>query len=155
MHYLQVYRVDTAIPPLPRWVENVSAEPVELMYNSQSYTLKPGEVLYTDLAVANIFVQQCIKYETSETSGLVRSVGNHLKIHDKEPSIDGGKDVRVSGLSAQVETPVSNETVPAVTVDENTPMPAVRAAASAAGVKWVATDKKVKILEMLKAKLAE
>lgn len=157
IRFMQVYRVDTAIPPNPRWVKNVSNEPVELTYNSQTYTLKPEEVLYTDLGVAIIFEQQSIVYKIDERNGFPRAVGNKLKVYDKEPTIDGGLDARVSTTTASkqaVEVAAPKEaTIMPVTAE--TPMPQVRSTATQMGIKWAITAKKADILALIQKKLAE
>ena len=157
MHYLQVYRVDTSIPPNPRWVKNVSEEPVALVYNSQAYTLNPGQILFTDMAVASIFENQGVVIEINE-QGVPRPTGNRIKIYDKEPSIDGGLDSRVSAMPSseqqQEEITVDNAIPVKLSVSMKNTMPEIRSAASEMGIKWLPTQTKQAIIDLMQKKVS-
>lgn len=108
MIYQTIYRVDGAIIHNPRWVKNVSGEPVDIMYDSLNYTLQPGEVVYTDLAVAQIMSDNSVIAERDPVTARVLSENRRLVMFDREPKPEvSSADPRVK--SKPVEIPIEEQ----------------------------------------------
>lgn len=147
MSYRQIYRVDSPIPQHPRWVRNESGKDVDVTYNSNLYTIAAGETIYTDMAVASIFLNQCRQYEFDKESGAIRGEKpNLLKEYTTDPSQIVAEDPRVGKIVIEDVT----EEVAATDKLSTMKMPDLRKMASLLGLTVDIKTKKVDLVELIR-----
>lgn len=153
MPYRQIYRVDSPIPQHPRWVRNESDNDVDVTYNSNLYTIAAGETIYTDMAVAAIFLNQCRQYEFDKESGAIRGEKpNLLKEYTTDPSLVVVDDPRMNKVSVKqtIEIEDVSEDVPATDKLSTMKMPDLRKMASLLGLSVDIKTKKVDLVELIR-----
>lgn len=152
MHYRQIFRVDSPVPKHPRWVKNVTEEAVDVMYDSVTYTLKPGEVVYTDMAVATLLINQCRQYNFDKESGaILGEKGNLLKEFTEDPGVSSVEDERIGKVPEQKAVVIEDVVPEQATKLDTMKMPDLRKMASLLGLTVDIKTKKVDLIALIKA----